>query len=147
VAANPDPSHHEASGRLIVRATPLTPPFASRFARFLLVGGLCTALQYLILVAGVRGFGLSATLSSTLGYVASTAVNYYLNHRFTFASESLHRHALPRFLLIVCCGLALNAAVTFVGTSIYGLHYIVAQMLATCVTLLWNFLANSRWTF
>jgi putative flippase GtrA len=119
----------------------------SKFARFLIVGGVCTALQYLLLVALVEGPGFTATTSSTLGYLASSVVNYFMNYRFTFNSASLHRRALPRFVLIGSCGLILNGVVTYAGTNWYGAHYLVAQAAATCVTLLWNFLANLRWTF
>jgi putative flippase GtrA len=122
-------------------------PIAHKFGRFLLVGGLCTGLQYLLLVALVEGLGLSATIASTIGYAASSVVNYFLNYSFTFNSAQRHRRSLPRFVLIGVFGLLLNGAVTFVGTSIYGVHYLLAQVAATIVTLLWNFLANLRWTF
>jgi putative flippase GtrA len=120
---------------------------AQKFGRFLLVGGLCTGLQYLLLVVLVEKTGFSATLASTIGYLASSVVNYFLNYSFTFNSVARHRHSLPRFLLIGLCGLLLNGAVTFIGTNVYGANYLVAQATATFVTLLWNFLVNLRWTF
>jgi putative flippase GtrA len=121
---------------------------ARKFSRFLLVGGLCTGLQYVLLVALVEGAALSPTLASTIGYLASSAVNYLLNYSFTFRSAAQHRQALPKFVLISSCGLILNGAVTFAGTALLGVqHYLVAQVAATCVTLLWNFFANHRWTF
>lgn len=122
-------------------------PIAHKFGRFLLVGGLCTGLQYLLLVGLVEGLGLSATIASTIGYAASSVVNYSLNYYFTFNSAERHGRSVPRFLLIGVFGLFLNGAVTFVGTDIYGVHYLLAQAAATAVTLLWNFLANLRWTF
>jgi len=77
-----------------------TVPITHRFGRFLLVGGFCTGLQYLLLVALVEGPGLSATMASTIGYAASSAVNYYLSYSFTFNSASRHRRSLPRFVLV-----------------------------------------------
>jgi putative flippase GtrA len=128
---------------------PQTPtlPIVNKFGRFLLVGGLCTGLQYLMLVALVEGLGLSATIASTIGYAASSAVNYFLSYSFTFNSAERHRRSLPRFVLIGVFGLLMNGAVTFVGINIYGVHYLLAQVAATIVTLAWNFLANLRWTF
>lgn len=118
-----------------------------KFLKFLIVGGLCTALQYVILIALVEGLGLFATLASTAGYVVSSAVNYYLNYSFTFRSDARHGRSIPRFLLIAGCGLLLNGAITYLGTAVFGLHYLLAQVAATIVALLWNFLANLRWTF
>lgn len=128
---------------------PQTPtvPMVNKFGRFLLVGALCTGLQYLMLVALVEGLGLSAPIASTIGYAASSAVNYFLSYSFTFASAERHRRSLPRFVLIGVVGLLMNGAVTFVGINIYGVHYLLAQVAATIVTLAWNFLANLRWTF
>ncbi len=127
-----------------------TRPAASvgrKLGRFLLVGGFCTLLQYALLIVLVEGFALSATLASTIGYILSASVNYVLSYFFTFESAAQHRRSLPRFWLITGCGLVLNGVVTFIGTTICGAHYLVAQAAATCVTLLWNFFANLRWTF
>jgi putative flippase GtrA len=120
---------------------------ARKFMRFLLVGGFCTALQYVLLVVFVEEFRLSATLSSTIGYVLSSAANYLLNYSFTFRSTSPHGRSLPRFLIIAGCGAALNGLVTYLGTTVFGAHYLVAQVAATIATLLWNFMANLRWTY
>jgi putative flippase GtrA len=120
---------------------------ARKFMRFLLVGGFCTALQYVLLIVFVEEFRLSATIASTIGYVLSSAANYLLNYSFTFRSASPHKRSLPRFLIIAGCGVVLNGAVTYLGTVVFGAHYLVAQVAATIVTLLWNFMANLRWTY
>ncbi|MGA8706164.1 MAG: GtrA family protein [Steroidobacteraceae bacterium] len=122
-------------------------PLVHKFGRFLLVGGLCTILQYALLILFVEEVHLSPTAASTIGYVASSLVNYLLNYSFTFKSTAEHRRSMPRFVVIALCGVALNAAVTFVGTAVLGLHYLLAQVIATCLTLGWNFVANLRWTF
>jgi len=147
------PARHSPMHRRQDKTVPIVPPqspalpMVHKFGRFLLVGALCTGLQYLLLVALVEGLGLSATVASTIGYAASSVLNYLLNYSFTFNSAERHRRSLPRFVLIGAFGLLLNGAVTFVGTDIYGVHYLYAQVAATIVTLLWNFLANLRWTF
>ncbi|MGD0502389.1 MAG: GtrA family protein [Steroidobacteraceae bacterium] len=131
----------------LVRLRPHRHAIAHKFLRFLMVGGLCTALQYVILIALVEGLGIFAALASTIGYIVSSAVNYYLNYSFTFRSDAAHGRSVPRFLLISGCGLVLNGTITYLGTAILGLHYLIAQVAATIVALLWNFLANLRWTF
>jgi putative flippase GtrA len=127
-------------------AVPAGGGLLTKFGRFLLVGGFCTLLQYCVLVILVREAQLAPTAASTLGYALSALVNYLLSHSFTFASTSSHGRALPRFVLITALGLALNAAV-MIGLTSTGAHYLLAQVVATGVTLAWNFLANLRWTF
>jgi putative flippase GtrA len=119
----------------------------AKFGRFLLVGGFCTAIQYVLLILLKQTLLLPATAASTVGYLVSALMNYALSHSFTFRSSAPHDRALPRFLLVGVVGLALNAAVVFIGTELIGVHYMIAQLAATAATLLWNFCANLLWTF
>jgi putative flippase GtrA len=128
----------------------VTPPWSRlvpKFSRFVLVGGLCTAAQWLVLILLTQILKLDPTVASTIGFLFSAVINYPLNYSFTFLSATPHRQALPRFLLIMTVGLVLNAAVTFVGTTVCGVYYLIAQAMATGVTLIWNFSAHHRWSF
>lgn len=115
--------------------------------RFLLVGGLCTGLQYAVLVAGVEWAGVDAVAASAAGFVLSAAFNYLLNRRFTWASQASHSTALARFALVVLMGLAFNVLGMRLLHGYLGWHYVWAQVLVTVVTLLWNFAGHRHWTF
>jgi len=118
-----------------------------QFIRFAGIGGVCTALQYLILVLIVTLLDIHPVTASTAGYILSALLNYWLNRVYTFRSEAAHLHALPRFFAIVLVGLFLNAAVLGFMVSVLNMHYIPGQIIATAVTLFWNFIANRAWTF
>lgn len=115
--------------------------------RFLGIGGVCTLLQYLILILLVSLFYIDPVVSSTIGYLTSSVFNYFLNKIYTFKSTVGHRKAAPRFIVIMASGLLLNAFSLGIANSYFGLHYLVAQIFATIVTLGWNFSANRAWTF
>lgn len=118
----------------------------TRFVRFALVGGVATAIQYAILVLLVLGFSVAPTPASSVGFVLSAIVNYLLNYRYTFRSNRAHGPAAAKFGLLAGSGLLINAAIMhlLVGASV---HYLLAQICATAVVLLWNFIGNSLWTF
>ena len=118
-----------------------------QFLRFLLVGGLCTALQYLVLVAGVELGGADPLLASGAGFVLSAALNYLLNRRFTWASQADHRVAITRFALVVASGLLLNLLGMRLLHGYLHWHYVPSQVLTTLVTLAWNFAWHRYWTF
>jgi putative flippase GtrA len=118
-----------------------------QFARFLCVGGSATALQYLLLIAFVAWLGLTPLTASSISYALSTLYNYMANHAFTFQSDRDHYSALPRFSSVAIIGLALNAAVIWLAFDQFHVHYLVAQLLATALTLGWNFLASRYWAF
>jgi putative flippase GtrA len=117
-----------------------------RFVKFVAVGGVATAIQYLLLVLLVRGAGMAPTPASSIGFVLSAGVNYLLNYRFTFRSDRPHGPAAAKFALLAGIGLLINAAIMHLMTGA-GVHYLIAQVCATGVVLFWNFIGNSIWTF
>jgi putative flippase GtrA len=128
-----------------VSPRPVTGHFG-RLIRFTAVGGIATAIQYALLIALVRGFGMAPTPASSIGFVLSAGVNYLLNYRFTFRSNRPHGPAATKFALLAGTGLLINAAIMHVLTGM-GVHYLIAQVCATGVVLFWNFIGNSLWTF
>ncbi len=118
-----------------------------QFGRFLVVGGIATALQYPILIALAGSAGVPPLLASSIGFVVSAVANYTLNRRFTFRSGVNYVAGLERFSIIAGGGLVLNAMVMAAGTTLAGMNYIGSQLVATAVVLLWNFQANRLWTF
>lgn len=112
-----------------------------------MVGGLCTGIQYLLLVAGVEWFGLRAVTASTAGYLASSVVNYLLNRRYTYGSCAPHSRLVLRFAAVLASGIALNALCMQLLHGYLQWHYLAAQLIATAGNLLWNFSAHRWWTF
>lgn len=118
----------------------------ARFARFCLIGGVATAIQYALLLVLVRGVSMAPTAASSIGFTVSAIVNYLLNYHFTFASGRPHGPAAAKFGLLAAVGLLLNAAImhALVGA---GWNYLLSQIGASAVVLVWNFVGNSLWTF
>lgn len=107
--------------------------------RFLLVGGSATAIQYVILIALHRGLGVAATLASAIGFVLSAIYNFLVSYHYTFRGSTPLLAALPRYALVIAIGLAINTAIFDVAMHVFGLPYLLAQVVATVVVLIWNF--------
>ncbi|WP_160153088.1 GtrA family protein [Microbulbifer sp. ALW1] len=120
-------------------------PLLGRAGRFAAVGGVATGVQYLLLVALVEFIGVAEVPSSVLAFLLSAAVNYWLNFYLTFAGRARHREALPRFVLVAVIGLAMNTLIFSLTLSI--LPYLLAQVCATLVTLIGNFLLHQFWIY
>jgi putative flippase GtrA len=118
-----------------------------RFGRFVLVGGAATAFQYIVLIACVQELSLAPVAASAIGFALSSVLNYCLNYRLTFRSSRAHTSALPRFLLIAGIGLGANSIAMWALTKPAHLGYILSQLIATTLVLLWNYIANRKWTF
>lgn len=119
---------------------------ASTAWRFLLVGGAATGLQYLLLAIFVWLGVFDGVTASAVGFVIAAVANYLLNARFTFATNNRHRHGLPRFAATAAAGCLINTLVldALVG---FGVVFFLAQLIATGVVFVWNYMINAIWTF
>jgi putative flippase GtrA len=115
--------------------------------RFLMAGGLATAVQYVLLVFLVELSILAPVAASLVSYLIAALGNYLLNYYFTFASNANHRVALARFLTVAGVGFSANGGIMYVGTEYLQFHYLAVQISATLIVLVWNFLAHKFWTY
>jgi putative flippase GtrA len=118
-----------------------------QFGRFLLTGGLATTLQYLVLGFGTSVLGASAAISSGVGYLAGSVLSYVLSYFFTFRSNRAHLPAAFRFYVMVAVGWCINTLVMALLADAMGWNKWLSQILATAITLAWNFLASRIWVF
>lgn len=126
-----------------------------RFALFIGIGGLSTMIQFLLLILFVESRLLPEVSASVSGYILSSFFNYWANYRYTFNSRSNHRETYPKFVVAVAIGLSANtalfAAFLFLFDHYLPLplveHYLVAQTLATGVTVVLNFCVHKFWIY
>ena len=111
------------------------------------VGAIGTAAQYGVLIALVRLARMDAVLASTVGFAVGACVNYVLNYLFTFNSSKRHTEALPKFFTVALLGMGINAAIMAGLVHEVGMHYLLAQIVATGLVLVWNFAGSKLWVF
>ncbi len=117
------------------------------FGRYLVVGVAATSLHYILLFVLVEACGLAAPTSAVIGALGGALLAYAGNRQFTFAHSAGHTQALPRFLAVAATGAAVNGLIVWAGTSQFGLHYMLAQVLATMLVVVLTFQMNRAWTF
>jgi putative flippase GtrA len=117
------------------------------FGRYLLVGLMATGIHYALLVALVELAGAAPAPAAILGAACGALGAYAGNRRYTFAAASAHGQALPRFLAVAALGAVTNGAIVWAGTSVLGMHYLAAQVVATSLVVWGGFVLNRRWSF
>ena len=118
-----------------------------QFLMFAGVGVIGTAGQYLILFGLVNFLKINPVCASNVGFLAGAFINYLLNYKITFKSSKNHRKSAVKFAIIALIGLFLNSTLMGLMINFFNLYYMVAQLLATGVVLLWNFTGNKLWVF
>lgn len=117
-----------------------------QFGKFVLIGGTATALQYVVMMLLIEFFDVKEVIASALSYLISAAVNYLANYYLTFKSQQQHLTTLGKFAVLVLIALWINTLVFYLIFQI-GAHYLVAQIIATLVTLVINFLVHKFWIY
>lgn len=118
-----------------------------RFLRFAVVGAVGTAAHYALLLTLVEGVGADPIAGSVAGFLLGALVNYTMNRSLVFRSERAHVEALPRFLAIAGMGLCWNALLMYLFVDLFGIYYLVAQIVTTGILLGWHYVGNALWTF
>ncbi len=115
--------------------------------RYALVGLLATAMHYLVLVMLVELMNVDASVSAGIGALCGALAAYAGNRHFTFAVDTPHRRALPRFLAVAAAGVATSAAFVAIGTRWLHLPYLAPQAAATLLVFVGGYSLNRRWSF
>jgi putative flippase GtrA len=117
-----------------------------RFARYVLVGAVATAVHYTLLAFVVEIARWPAWVGSGVGAVIGAQVAFFGNRAFTFAHDGDIAPAWVRFQGTALAGALLGMAIVGAGVRV-GMHYLAAQVIATLTSLVLTFAINRAWTF
>ena len=118
----------------------------SPFLRYTLVGAAATAGHWALLAMCVEAAGMAPWLASGLGAGVGAQIAFAGNRHFTFAHRGSLWPAWWRFMGTAGLGGLLGMAIVAGGVAT-GLHYLLAQALATLCVLLLGYAVNRVWAF
>lgn len=118
-----------------------------QFLLFAGVGAIGTLGHYTTLIVLVQFWAVDPVFASSFGFVVGAMINYILNYHFTFQSDKRHAEALTKFLIVATIGAGINGFIMYIGVENTNINYLIVQIFATAVVLLWNFVVNKLWTF
>jgi putative flippase GtrA len=86
--------------------------------------------------------------ANTCGFLCAVVSNFILNRLWTFQDSNPDvMLQFGKFLVLSLVGLGLNNLFIYWMTEKYKTNFYAAKLLATGVVMIWNFWANSRFTF
>lgn len=123
-------------------------PLPARFAAFVLVGGICLALNVAVLWILTSQLGLHYLVSTLLAFFTITPLGFLLNKVLTFRTRrELAPIELPRYFAAMAASLAANLALMYLLVSLLGVWYVLASVLVAVTLVVVNFLTSDRWSF
>jgi putative flippase GtrA len=117
------------------------------FIKYAVVGGFVTCLHYAIFLIAIIMMAWVPWQATILASTAGAFFAYFLNYQYTFSSPVGHLTLLPKFLIVALIGILMQTVTVAMLNSHWHIHYLLAQLIATCVGLILTFLINNFWTF
>lgn len=121
-----------------------------RIARFASVGIVNTALDFGVLFILVN-LGVARIPANVISTTVAFIFSFTANRRYTFRSSGDMRRQLILFTIVTLFGLwGLQSVVLWVGGQLVGtetLALFATKIVATIVTLIWNYLMYARVVF
>ncbi len=111
------------------------------------IGAIGTVGHYATLILLVQVIHTGPVIATTIGFVIGAIINYLLNYRITFNSNKRHRETLTKFFSVAGLSAVINTVIMLAGINVFDAHYLIVQLIATCIVLVLNFITNKYWTF
>ena len=121
--------------------------------RFLIVGGGCALLYFVLMWFSRANLGLEPFTATICAYGVSFCVAYTLQYKWTFHSDIAHKVTLPRYAAVQATSALLTASITQAASHFYphspswllaGISTIVASGLSFVLSSQWVFGTSSR---
>lgn len=109
--------------------------------KYIIVGGLCTIIDFILLYILTENFSLSYLPSSIISFITGTVLNYFLCTIWIFKIRVVkkRRHEFLYYILISGIGLLINTLTIWGFTELLSIYYLFSKLLATLITFWWNF--------
>ncbi len=123
-----------------------------RFLKFLTVGATGILINMGILYALTEWAGWYYLISSVIAIETAILNNYFLNDRFTFSNlpsapsgKKLFR--LLKYNLVSLGGMTLNVGLLWFFTSVFGVYYLIANLIGIVSVTVLRYLVHLNWTW
>ncbi|HPA25358.1 MAG TPA: GtrA family protein [bacterium] len=111
-------------------------------------GGLAFIIDILGLYLLTEYLHVWYLFSATMSFILAAIFNYLFQRFITFQStdKNITRQFIF-FVIIAVIGLLINNTLLYLLVELAGVWYIFAKTLAAAIVLVWNFIANKKFTF
>ncbi|MDQ5961427.1 MAG: hypothetical protein QG581_348 [Patescibacteria group bacterium] len=134
---------------------------AKQFSKFVLIGGVNTAIDFAVLNIEIKLTGITSGsglfVLNTISFLVAVINSYFMNKYWTFQDVTRNREEtkFAQFIGVSLLGSGINSSIvagitTFVA-PVFGISPVlwanIAKLLATGISLIWNFVGYKLFVF
>jgi putative flippase GtrA len=116
---------------------------------FLVVGGFTFILDYLTMIGLIEIFETDYLISTGIGFILGSVVNYYLSIKYVFVSGKYKKNKseLLIFMVFTSIGLGLNHFIMYSGCDIINWDYRIVKIASLVIVTAFNFITKKIFVF
>ncbi len=116
------------------------------FVRWAITGCLAAGTDLGLLALLHSALGVPLELATAIAFCCGVAINYSLNHSWSFRSTAEHRRVVVRYAIMVIFN-GVSTVLIVAGVHQLGVYYLLAKLVAIAVNATINFIAARFWVF
>ncbi|KLT67313.1 GtrA family protein [Pedobacter sp. BMA] len=108
-----------------------------------------SAVDFSTTVIATNFFGLWYVMASVLGTVSGGVVNFYVNRKWVFESQSPNmKRQIARYILVWVGNLIIVTAGVYLLTHFFNLNYVLSKIIISVITgLSYNYIMQRQFIF
>ncbi len=112
--------------------------------KFLLVGGMATIIDFVLLYFFKDIIKLDLIIANSLSFIISVTYNYYASITFVFNVDKNNTKVFIIFVLFSATGLGINNFILWILTNVFKLYYLLSKIIATVFVMIFNFVTRKK---
>jgi len=117
--------------------------------KFIISGGIATLADLILLFILTDFFRIWYLFSAILAFIGSFFVSFYLQKFFTFRDAGRERiyRQMGQYLFVGLMNLGLNTLGMYLAVEIFGIWYLLAQIIVTIIIAIFSFIIYKTYIF
>ena len=112
-----------------------------QFLQYIVVGGTCTTIDFIVLYLLTTRGGIHYLVSSTISFAIGVVLNWLLCTYWVFQYHKVQQQSkeFAYYVLISLIGLMLNAMLMWLFTEVFSIWFMYSKLFSVSITLFYNF--------
>ena len=129
---------------LNIKVSKKTEKLLIQIFKFVIVGGIATVIDYVVLIICKELLNLNVLLSAAIAFTVSVIFNYILSVFWVFDvnKDKDKNKTFVIFITFSIIGLILTEVIMWLGTDIMNIHYLIVKIIATAIVMVFNFVTR-----